>query len=173
MRTMTSPLITRRTLIKSGGLAAVGAMTLGVSSCGEKISFYVSTVIGSLETLSPLIPSASGLIAKAVAAAKAFDEAYRAGKFADSTALFANLGDLALQIAGAVGAASPQILVAIAVGRVALNAIGQILKSQMKDPVVAGMVAQRSDPAAERQKAMINRMADDRMIEMIIAASKP
>jgi len=43
----------------------------------------------------------------------------------------------------------------------------------MKDPVVAGMVAQRSDPAAERQKAMINRMADDRMIEMIIAASKP
>jgi len=163
----------RRTLLKIGGLAAVGAMTVGITACGEKISFYVSTVIGSLQTLSPLIPSASGLITKAVAAAKAFDAAYRAGKFADATASFTSLGELALQIAGVVGVASPPILVAISVGRVALNAIAQILKSQMKDPVIAGMVAARSDPAAQRQKAMIERMADDKMIEMIVAASRP
>jgi hypothetical protein len=163
----------RRTLLKTGGLAAVGAMTVSITACGEKVSFYVSTVIGSLETLSPLIPSASGLIAKAVTAAKAFDEAYRDGKFTDATALFTNLGELALQIAGAVGTTSPPILLAISVGRVALNAIAQILKSQMKDPVIAGMVAARTDPAAQRQKVMIDRMADDRMIEMIVAASKP
>jgi len=179
-------MITRRSLIKRlfGGVigatllragAAVGVVSTAtlMSACGEKISFYVSTVIGSLETLSPLLPSASGLISKAVAAAKAFDEAYRAGKFADATALFTNLGELALQIAGVVGVASPPILVAIAVGRVALNAIAQILKSQMRDPVIAAMVEARSDPAAQRQKAMINRMADDQMIEMIVAASKP
>lgn len=163
----------RRTLLKSGGLAAVGMITVSVTSCGEKISFYVSTVIGALETLSPLVPSASGLITKAVAVAKAFDEAYRAGKFADATALFTNLGELALQIAGVVGVASPPILLAIAVGRVGLNAIAQILKSQMKDPVIAGMVAARTDAAATKQKAMIEKMADDRMIEMIVAASKP
>jgi hypothetical protein len=78
-----------------------------------------------------------------------------------------------LQIATVAGVASPPILVAIAVGRVALNAIAQILKSQMKDPVIAAMVAQRTDAAAERQKAMITFMADDKMIEMIVARSKP
>lgn len=153
------------TLVFSGAIVSVG--------CGEKISFYVSTVIGSLETLSPLLPSASGLISKAVSIAKSFDEAYKAGKFADSTALFTKLGEIALQIATVAGVASPPILVAIAVGRVALNAIAQILKSQMKDPVIAAMVAQRTDAAAERQKAMITFMADDKMIQMIVAASKP
>ena len=169
--------LSKRRFLTFGARAAAGAIVLSgtalIAACGEKISFYVSTVIGSLETLSPLIPSASGLITKAVAAAKAFDEAYRAGKFADATASFTNLGELALQIAGAVGVASPPILVAIAVGRVALNAIAQILKNQMKDPVIASMVAARSDAAAERQKSMINRMADDKMIEMIVAASRP
>jgi hypothetical protein len=169
--------VNRRVFMKVAGTAGAGTLVFGgaviTTGCGEKISFYVSTVIGSLETLSPLIPSASGLITKAVAAAKAFDEAYRAGKFEDSTALFTNLGELALQIAGAVGVASPPILLAIAVGRVALNAIAQILKNQIKDPVVAGLVAARSDPAAQKQKSMIEKMADDRMIEMIVAAAKP
>jgi hypothetical protein len=163
----------RRTLLKTGGLAAIVTLTLGNKGCTQKISFYVSTVIGSLEALSPLLPSASGLITKAVAAAKAFDEAYRAGKFADSTALFANLGDLAMQIAELAGVASPQIKIAIAVGRVALNAIASILKSQLADPVVAGIVAARSDAAAVRQKAMIERFADEKMIETLFQSAKP
>lgn len=162
----------RRTLLKTGGLAAIGTLTLGTSACGEKLSFYVSTVIGSLETLSPLLPNASQLIGKAVAAAKAFDEAYRAGKFADSVALFTNLGELVLQIAGIVGVASPPILLAIAVGRVALNAIASILKNQMSNPTVAAMVESRSDRAAQQQKAMIERMADEKMIREIVADLK-
>jgi hypothetical protein len=162
----------RRTLLKSGGLAAIGTITLGAKGCTEKVSFYVSTVIGALETLSPLLPGAAPLITKAVSVAKAFDEAYKAGKFADSTALFTNLGELALQIAGIAGIASPPILVAIAVGRESLNAIASILKSQMKDPVIAGMVAARSDAASQKQKAMIDFMADEKMIAMIVA-SKP
>lgn len=162
----------RRTLLKTGGLAAIGTLTLGTSACGEKLSFYVSTVIGSLETLSPLLPNASQLIAKAVAAARAFDEAYRAGKFADSVALFTNLGELVLQIAGIVGVASPPILLAIAVGRVALNAVASILKNQMSNPTVAAMVESRSDRAAQQQKAMIERMADEKMIREIVADLK-
>lgn len=165
--------LSKRRFLTTGARAAAGAVVLSgatlIAACGEKISFYVSTVIGSLETLSPLIPSASTLIAKAISAAKAFDEAYRAGKFADSTALFTNLGELALQIAGIAGIASPPILVAIAVGRVALNAIAMILKNQMKDPVIAGMVAARSDAAAQRQKAMIDFMADEKMILSIVS----
>lgn len=167
----------RRDFLKLAGTAGVGSLVFSGAvvsmGCGEKISFYISTVIGSLETLSPLLPSASGLISKAVSIAKAFDEAYRAGKFADSISLFTNLGEIALQIATVAGVASPPILVAIAVGRVALNAIAQLLKNQMKDPVIASMVVARTDPAAERQKAMITFMADDKMIQMIVAASKP
>lgn len=170
-------IVSRRVFFKRGAKAAAGALVLGsagvMAACGEKVSFYVSTVIGALETLSPLLPGASNLISKAVSVAKSFDEAYKAGKFADSTALFTNLGEIALQIATVAGVASPPILIAIAVGRVGLNAIAQILKSQMKDPVIAGMVASRVDSEAQRQKAMINRMADDKMIEMIVAGSKP
>jgi hypothetical protein len=169
--------LSKRRFLTHGVRAAAGAVIIGggalTLACGEKISFYVSTVIGSLETLSPLLPSASGLISKAVSVAKAFDEAYRAGKFADSVSLFTNLGEIALQIAGVAGVASPPILVAIAVGRVALAAIATILKNQMKDPVIKGMVEARSDSAAQKQKAMIERMADPQMMEVIIAASKP
>ena len=169
--------LSRRRFLKTTSTVTLGTIALSGAAltvaCGEKISFYVSTVIGSLETLSPLLPNASSLITKAVSTAKAFDEAYRAGKFADSTALFANLGDLALQIAGAVGADSPPILLAIAVGRVALNAIATILKNQMQEPAIAMMVNSRSDAAAQRQKAMIERMADEKMIAGIVADLKP
>jgi hypothetical protein len=165
--------VSKRRFLSLGARAAAGTVVLSgaglMAACGEKISFYVSTVIGSLETLSPLLPSASQLIAKAVSVAKAFDEAYRAGKFADSVALFTNLGEIALQIAQSVGVASPPILLAIAVGRVALNAIATILKSQMSNPTIAAMVDSRSDAAAQRQKAMIERMADEKMIAAIVA----
>lgn len=168
--------ISRRKFLTTGTRATVGAIVLSgaalTAACGEKISFYVSTVIGSLETLSPLLPNASQLITKAVSIAKAFDEAYRAGKFADSVALFTNLGELALQIAGTIGVASPPVLLAIAVGRVALNAIASILKNQMSNPTIAAMVESRSDKAAQRQKAMIERMADEKMIQAIVADLK-
>lgn len=168
--------LSKRRFLTTGCRVAAGTLVLGgaalVAACGEKISFYVSTVIGSLETLSPLLPNASQLIAKAVSVAKAFDEAYRAGKFADAVALFTNLGDLAFQIAGDVGAASPPILLAIAVGRVALNAIATILKNQMTNPTIAAMVNARSDAEAQRQKAMIERMADEKMILMIVQATR-
>jgi hypothetical protein len=163
----------RRTLLKTGGLAAIGTLTLGTSACGEKVSFYVSTVIGSLEALLPLLPNASEPIKKAIATAKAFDEAYRDGKFADSTALFTNLGELAGQVVELAGVASPQVKLAIALGRVGLNAIASILKSQMKDPVIEAMVNARTDAAAQKQKAMIEKMADAQMIESIFQASKP
>lgn len=162
-------MITRRTLLKSGTLAAIGTLTLGTSACGEKISFAVSTVIGSLEALSPLLPGASSLISKGISVAKAFDKSYSEGKLTDAAALFTNLGEIAQQIVGVAGLSNPRITQIIALGRVGLNVIASILKSQIKDPVIAGLVAERTDPAAQHQKAMIERMADEKMIEMIVA----
>lgn len=166
-------MITRRNLLKTGGLAAIGTLVVGTTACGERISFYVSTVIGSLEALKPLLPNAAPQIQKAIDAAKAFDAAYRAGKFADASTLFANLGDLALEIFNVVGVVDPRIGLAIALGRVAFNAIATLLKRQMEDPAVAAIVAARNDAQSLRAKAMIERMADPKMIEAILADVKP
>lgn len=168
--------LSKRQFLTTGVRAAVGTVVFSGAAlslaCGEKISFAVSTVIGSLEALSPLLPSASGLISKGISIAKQFDKVYREGKFADSTALFTNLGEVAQQIVEVAGLANPRINQIIALGRVGLNVIASILKSQMKDPVIAGMVAARTDAAAQRQKTMIEKMADEKMIEMIVADLK-
>lgn len=165
-------IVNRRTLLKTGGLAALGSLTLGTSACGDKVSFAVSTVIGALEALSPLLPNASNLISKGISLAKQFDKAYSEGKFTDATALFTNLGEIAQQIVDVSGTTNPRIMQILALGRVGLNVIASILKAQMKDPVIAGMVAARVDPAAQKQKAMIEKMADEKMIEMIVADLK-
>lgn len=166
----------KRRFLTTGTRAVLGAMVLsgaGLSvACGEKISFYVSTVIGSLEALIPLLPNAAPQIRKAVEAAKAFDAAYRAGKFTDASTLFANLGDLALEIFNVVGVVDPRIGLAIALGRVAFNAIATLLKKQMEDQAVAAIVNAQNDPRSLRAKAMIERMADPKMIEAILADVK-
>lgn len=165
-------IVNRRTLLKTGGLAAIGSLTIGTSACGDKVSFAVSTVIGALEALSPLLPNASNLISKGISLAKQFDKAYSEGKFTDATALFTNLGEIAQEIVEVAGLGNPRVTQIIALGRVGLNVIASILKAQMKDPVIAGMVAARVDPAAQKQKAMIEKMADEKMIEMIVADLK-
>lgn len=168
--------ISKRRFITTGARAAAGALVLSGAAltvaCGEKISFYVSTVIGALETLSPLLPNSSQMIAKAVAIAKAFDEAYRAGKFADSVTLFTNLGDLALQIFGLAGIANPPVLLAVALARVAMNAIASILKKQAEDPTVVAAVSRRGAVDVSRHKAMIDRFADEKMLLDIVADIK-
>lgn len=164
-------IVDRRTLLKTGGLAAIGSLTLGTSACGDKVSFAVSTVIGSLEALSPLLPNASNLISKGISLAKQFDKAYSEGKFTDATALFTNLGEIAQQIVEVAGLNNPRIMQILALGRVGLNVIASILKAQVSDPMVAAAVKGRLSASAEagRQRAMIEKMADEKMIEMIVA----
>jgi len=169
--------VNRRKFLQIATTAGVGSLAFGGAvvsiGCGEKVSFYVSTVVGSLDALLPLLPNASDQIKKAISIANAFDEAYRAGKFEDSVALFTNLGEVSGEIVELAGVGNEKVKLAIALGRVALNAIATILKSQMSVPQVAAKVAARVGVEAQKQKSMIEKMADAQMIEMLFAASKP
>lgn len=163
----------RRDFLRLSGSALLGSAVVGgavvTTGCGKNISLYTATIIGSLEELSPLLPNLSPQIHKAVEIAKSFDAAYRDGKFADAGALFTNLTTIVSQIATATGITNPQVKIAIAVGGVALRAIGVLLKTQTADPIVAAAVAKSSDVQA---KAMIQRMGDpvvmDRIVQLVM-----
>lgn len=160
----------RRTLLKTGGLAAVGTMTLGVAGCGKNISFYSATVIGALKDLRPLLPNLDTRINNAISVAETFDSAYRAGKFADAATLFENLTIIINEIIAAIGVMNESVKLAVAVGGVALRAIAVLLRQQASDPVVAARIQVLGDPGA---KAMIQRMADPAVIDKIVEAVKP
>lgn len=160
----------RRTMLKTSGLATVGVMTLGVTGCGKNLSLYVATVIGSLEELELLLPNLSPQIKKAIAIAKSFDTAYRAGKFTDAATLFTNLTGVVSEIATSAGVTNPQVKLAIAVGGVALRAIAVLLAQQASNPMVASAVA--ASPNANA-KATIERMADPVVLDKIMGLVRP
>lgn len=121
-------MITRRTLLKTGGLAAIGSLTIGTSGCGKDLTTYTSIIISALEELSPLLPGQSSFISNAIKIARDFDEAYRAGKFANATTLFSNLAGVIGQIADSVGVTSPAVKTTIAIAGVAMRAIAVLLQ---------------------------------------------
>lgn len=167
----------RRTLLKTGGMATVGALTIGAGPCSSKnLSVYVSTIVGALEELKPLLPNQSSLLTRAISIAKSFDEAYRAGKFDTATALFENLAGVVGQIADSVGVTSPSVKIAIAVAGIAMRAIAVLMKQQAtENPQVADAVSAKTerDPAASTRKSLIERMADEKAVNALFEASKP
>src|SRR6266704_962616 len=100
----------RRQMMKVTGTAAIGTLAASQIACTPKdIAFYVSTVVGSLNELSPLLPGAAGLIAQAVTVANDFLTAYKAGKFDNASAIFQNLVSLMTQIGADVGVNNPTV----------------------------------------------------------------
>lgn len=160
----------RRTVLKTGGLAAVGVMTMGAKGCGKNIGIYTATVIGTLKELLPLLPNLSPRIKQAIAIAETFEKAYQDGKFADAAAIFENLTQVIGEIVNAIGVMNPNVKLAIAVGGIALRAIAAILKGQAADPVVAAAVAASTNQSA---KDMIERMSNQAVIDRVVELVKP
>lgn len=161
--------LSKRNFLKLGAAAGVGALIVPLAGCGKNISFYTSTVIGALKDLSPLLPNLSDRIKQAIAVAESFDKAYQSGAFANAASLFETLTTVVSEIVAAIGVMSDSVKLAIAVGGVALRAIGVLLKSQASDPVVAAEVARSSNQSA---KAMIEKMGDitviDKMLQLVM-----
>jgi len=165
----------RRTLLKTGSVGAVGFLTLGAKGCGKNLSTYVNVVIGTLQELSPLLPGQAQFISKAVGIAKTFDDAYRAGKFMDATALFENLAGVISQIADSAGLSSPSVKVAIAVVGIAMRGIAVLLKDQTSDPTIAAIVSESAskNPVVRRQKSLVEKLADEKEINALFAEAVP
>lgn len=163
----------RRDLLKGGAIAALVTVTLGNKGCSAKdLSVYVQTVVGVLRELQPLLPNAAQLIVKAIKIAEDFDVFYRAGKFADAKALFANLAELLSQIAADVGVTSPTVKVALLVAGIAMRAIAVLLASQANQPAIMAALSIES-PEAKRQTALIEKLADTIVIDRLFAAVHP
>lgn len=143
-------MINRRELMVRGGMAG-GVLLLGglAEACKPKnLSTWVTIIVSDFAEMKPLLSELglgqatlnkiSGLIDTATRVAKDFDEAYRAGQFANAVTLFNSLGGLVTQIAGELGATDNRIvklaLVSIQVARIA---IASLLQSQAQSSPVA------------------------------------
>jgi hypothetical protein len=164
----------RRMLLKRsaqvGGFAIVAPGILLQEACKPKdLSFYDQTLLGVLRELQPLLPNAADLIAKGIKLIGDFDAAYVAGKFADATALFANLDDVLIQIAADAGVNNPTVKIALVVAGVALRAIAVLLAGQASQPAVVAAMRTRS-AAQEKQMALIVRLSDSVVVDRLFAA---
>lgn len=143
-----------------------------MQGCGVKdIAFYVSTVVGALGELSPLLPGATKLIAEAVKVANDFLAKYKAEDFSNATALFQNLVSVITQIASDVGVNNPSVKIILAIANVAIHAIAALLAGQATPAVKARMA--KANSAQLAQANVIGKLADPATIDQIFAATKP
>lgn len=177
---------TRREFIKTGTVAA-GSVAFGAAftmpACEKKdLSAWVTTSVAAFGEIKPLLPQlglsqdaldrVSGYLNKAVSVAKAFDEAYRAGKFKDAALLFGSLSELITSTATELNIVNNRIvklaLVSLAIARIA---IATLLKQQSTEPEVASTIA-RTTKGADALKAAneIERLAAmdvDKLLQMV------
>lgn len=148
----------------TGGLAG---LLLTQTACSTKdVAFYVSTIVGALGELKPLLPGAAGTIAKAVTVANTFLDAYKAGKFANAKVALKNLVDLLSQIANDVGiSGNPTVKVIFALASVAIHTIAALIMANAPAGAMAGVTS--------AEQAMVERMANPTTLNAIFVASKP
>lgn len=162
----------RRQVLIGGGMAALAVATTGCPGA-KNLSFYVSTVVGALKDLSPLIPNLGPTIAKAIKIAEDFDEAYRKGAFENAMALFENLAGLVSQITESAGVDNQQVKLAIAVASIALRTIAVLLKTQADNPEVAAVISGKHTSASvKRQVSLVERLADTAAVDTAFKAAK-
>lgn len=148
----------------TGGLAG---LLLTQTACSTKdVAFYVSTIVGALGELKPLLPGAAGTIAKAVTVANDFLAAYRAGKLVNAKTALKNLVDLLIQIGGDIGiGGNPTAKVIFALASVAIHTIAALIMTNTPAVAMAGVTS--------AEQAMVERMANPATLHAIFVASAP
>jgi hypothetical protein len=168
-------MVTRREVLATGGMAAVGALAISSTACDKKdIDFYVSTVGGALEELKPLLPAQVALLSKGISIAKSFNDAYQDGKFDSAITLFENLVGVINEVIAAAGVVvSDTVKIILAVAGVGTRAIAVLLRQQAQTPAVASAIQSRTGARASSQRSLIERMASRIEINAVFEASKP
>lgn len=170
---MTNHPLTRRQILKGGGLAiggvALGGLTLTQTACpGKSVLLFTSTLRASLTEIKPLLPKLASQIAEAITATETFESAYRAGKFADAVATFKNLAPTINEILANADIGNPDIKRYVALIGVGLATIGSLLESQSGEPKVAAAISASADVTA---KETVRRAAAS--LDSIVAAVRP
>ncbi len=170
--------LSKRNFLKAGGTAGLGALVLGTTACpgGKNLSFWVSTIVGTLEELKPLLPNLSEPLSRGISIAKSFDEAYREGKFEDAEAIFENLHGVITQIITDAGISlGDNVKISLALLSVGLRTVSVILKAQLENPQVAAAVKNRaqSNPASARRLKLIDSLASPKEVNAVFEAARP
>lgn len=168
----------RREMITTTALGTAGfAVGAGFSApaCGVKnLATYVQMIAGGFSEIKVLLPDlglsqsiiakVAELIDKGVKIAKDFDEAYKAGKFADAATLFSNLGSLISQMINTLGVSTENraVKVALAAIGIARVAIAILLNKQAQDDpqVAAAAKAGRNVPSQAKAISEVERLAE-------------
>jgi hypothetical protein len=143
----------RRTLLKTGGMAAAGGLTIGVSGCDEKdVDFYIATVTGSMTQLKQFLPNQAALIDRAISIAKSVNSAYQDGKFDSALSLANNLTTTIDEIITAAGInLSDTVKMILSIANVALGTIA-VLIANSGPSTVAASSAQKVKSMASSQR---------------------
>lgn len=158
-------MVTRRNLLKTGGLAVVGSLTMGTAGCPKKdVDFYVATVTGSLAQLKQFLPNQAALIDRAISIAKSVNKDYQDGKFDSALSLANNLTTTIDEIITAAGVnLSDTVKMILSIANVALGTIAVLIDNSRPSGVVIA-----SDAAQTMQS-----LASPKRVNAIFEASKP
>lgn len=157
----------RRTMLKTGSLAGIGALTLGTAACEKKdVDFYIAVVTGSMTQLKPFLPNQTVLIDKVISIAKSVNEAYQAGKL-DSALLLAN--NLTAAINEVITAAdvnlSDTVKMILSIANVALGTVAVLIEHSRPVPLVNRTMSSAEDN--------LRSLSSPTRVDAIFQASRP
>lgn len=162
--------LTRRDMLRVGGVAGVGLIAFGTTACpgGKSLSTQIVIITESYEQIVPLLPElglgqdaidrVSKLVADAIKVAREFDKAYQAGAFNDAATLFKNLSGLISNIASELNVAQNRTVKAIIAGVGIARIVIAALIQEQGDKLPAAGVKARMNQNMREAMAEIDRL---------------
>lgn len=160
----------RRTLLKTGGLAAVGTLTMGAGKCGaEKVSIYVRTISTFLNQISTLLPDQAAFITKTLKIAADFDAAYRRGDFATADTFFNSLEQDLTILTNSIGMnTSNNVKTWLSIIGITVTSLAVLFKEQID----AQPAARRSVARKARSASAVERLAAQAQVDAVYKAAR-
>lgn len=168
--------ISKRYFLKVGGIAGLGALTLGTTACpgSEKVSIYTQTISSFLNEIASLVPAQAAFIARIIKVAADFDAAYRRGDLENASAFFNTMVANVTTLFNDIGVnVSAQMKVGLAIVSSTVKLIAVLLKDQGAAAPAAVAKARGASKSVAKSANAIERLANAASIEALYQAAKP
>lgn len=123
----------RREMIKRASIGA-GVIVLSPAilveqgcAISKNADFYINLAANTLNQLSPLLPGAAGIIAKAIGVLEDIKKDYDKGDFSNASALLSDLDSVMIQIQNDAGLTSPTAKSIFAIAAIAIQTVATLI----------------------------------------------
>lgn len=166
-----NPLLSRRDLLRTGGVALIGVSVGTAFKCGsEQVSIYVRTIITFLNQISGSLPQYAATITKIVKIASDFDAAYRRGDFASADSLFNSLEQNLIMMVHDIGInVSNNVKTWISIIGATVTSIAVLFKDQADNlpPALRAQIRTAQSVGA------VERLASQKAVDKLYQTAKP